>query len=189
MHILGQMLTLDSKSWVLGKEVAYGDEWLGNETIGKRESEITTHPTRTQEVSAIEPDWDYNTAKWRWDQSHFVRCILEGCRQAHSKPLNYGKLANIEKEEKEAPGKFLDSLRKVARGTQVKRDGLPITVEKRDASSGTALGHLSLPRLHVWSAKDHTTRETVPRGKGFRGQTLKTTRTEGARRSPSKLPY
>ena len=26
-------------------------------------------------------------------------------------PLNYGKLANIEQEEKEAPGKFLDRLR------------------------------------------------------------------------------
>ena len=40
---------------------------------------------------------------------HFV--ILEECRQAHSKPLNYGKLADIEQEEKEAPGKFLDRLR------------------------------------------------------------------------------
>ena len=29
-----------------------------------------------------------------------------------SKPLNYGKLADIEQEEKEAPGKFLDRLRK-----------------------------------------------------------------------------
>ena len=29
----------------------------------------------------------------------------------HTKPLNYGKLANIEQEEKEAPGKFLDRLR------------------------------------------------------------------------------
>ena len=28
-----------------------------------------------------------------------------------SKPLNYGKLADIEQEEKEAPGKFLDRLR------------------------------------------------------------------------------
>ena len=28
-----------------------------------------------------------------------------------SKPLNYGKLANIEQEEKEAPGKFLDRMR------------------------------------------------------------------------------
>ena len=28
-----------------------------------------------------------------------------------AKPLNYGKLANIEQEEKEAPGKFLDRLR------------------------------------------------------------------------------
>ena len=31
-------------------------------------------------------------------------------RQACAKPLNYGKLANIEQEE-EAPGKFLDRLR------------------------------------------------------------------------------
>ena len=46
--------------------------------------------------------------KGRWDQSHFVRCILEGLRQALAKPLNYGKLADIEQEEKEAPGKFLD---------------------------------------------------------------------------------
>ena len=29
----------------------------------------------------------------------------------HYKPLNYGKLADIEQEEKEAPGKFLDRLR------------------------------------------------------------------------------
>ena len=28
-----------------------------------------------------------------------------------AKPLNYGKLANIGQEEKEAPGKFLDRLR------------------------------------------------------------------------------
>ena len=28
-----------------------------------------------------------------------------------SKPLNYGKLANIEQKEKEAPGKFLDRVR------------------------------------------------------------------------------
>ena len=61
-------------------------------------------------ATTVEPDWDYNKAKGRWDQSHFVRCILEGLSQAHAKPLNYGKLANIEQEE-EAPGKFLDRLR------------------------------------------------------------------------------
>ena len=55
----------------------------------------------------IEPDWNYNTAKGRWDQSHFVRCILEGLRRACGKTLNYVKLANIDQEEKEAPGKFL----------------------------------------------------------------------------------
>ena len=47
-------------------------------------------------------------AKGRWDWSHFVRCVLEGLRQARAKPLNDAKLANIEQEEKEAPGKFLD---------------------------------------------------------------------------------
>ena len=44
------------------------------------------------------------------------------------------------------------------------------------------------PRLHVPSAKDHTGRETAPRGVGLRGRTLKTIRTEGARGSPHKLP-
>ena len=65
-------------------------------------------------VPTTEPDWDYNTAKGRWDQSHFLRCILEGLRQARAKPLNYGKSANTE-QEKEAPGKFLDRLREALR--------------------------------------------------------------------------
>ena len=47
--------------------------------------------------------------------SHFVRCVLEGLRQACAKPLNYGKLADIEQKEKEAPGKFLDRLREAPR--------------------------------------------------------------------------
>ena len=62
-------------------------------------------------------------------------------------------------------------------GTQVKRDGLAITVESRGTSSGIALRHLSHPWLHVQSTKDHTGRETAPRGVGFRGLTLKTIRT------------
>ena len=44
MYILGQTLTPDSKSRVLGKAVAYGDKWLGNESGRKREDEITTLP-------------------------------------------------------------------------------------------------------------------------------------------------
>ena len=51
-----------------------------------------------------------------------------------------------------------------------------------------ALRHLSRPRLHVRSAKDHTGRETAPRGVGLRGRTLKTITTEGARGSPHRLP-
>ena len=81
--------------------------------MGKREDEITALPTGSQAVPATEPDWDYNAAKGRWDQSYFVRCILEGLRQVCSKPLKYGKLTDIEQEEKEAPGKFLDRLREV----------------------------------------------------------------------------
>ena len=57
------------------------------------------------------------------------------------------------------------------RGTQVKRDGLAITVEKRGTSRGIALRHLSRPQLHVLSAKDHAGRETAPRGVGVRGRT------------------
>ena len=40
-----------------------------------------------------------------------IRCILEGLMQARAKPVNYGKLANLEQEEMEAPGKFLDRLK------------------------------------------------------------------------------
>ena len=74
------------------------------------------------------------------------------------------------------------------RGTQVKRDGLAITVEKRDTSNKIALRHLSHTWLQVWSTKDHTRKETALRGIGLRGQTLKTIKTEGALGSPHKLP-
>ena len=94
MYILGQTLTPDSKTRVLGKVFAYGDEWFGNESVGKREDKITALPTGDEVVPTIEPDWNYNTTKGRWDQSHFVRCILEGLRQTCTKPLNSGKLVN-----------------------------------------------------------------------------------------------
>ena len=64
------------------------------------------------------------------------------------------------------------------RGTQVKRKGLAITVERRGTSIGIALRHLGHPRLHVQSSRDHTERETVLRGVGFSGRTLKTIKTE-----------
>ena len=73
------------------------------------------------------------------------------------------------------------------RGTQVKRDGLAITVKGRDTSIGIALRHPSCTRLHVQSTKDHTGRETALRGIGLRGQTLKTIRTEGAQGSPHTI--
>ena len=100
MYILGQMLTYDSKTRVLGKAVAYGDEWLGNKSVGKREDKIATLPAGNQSVPTIEPDWDYNVAKAKWDQSHFVRCVLEGFRQACAKTLNYAKLANTDRKRR-----------------------------------------------------------------------------------------
>ena len=120
----------------MGKVVAYGDERFGNKSVGKREEEIATLPAGNQSVPTIEPDWDYNVAKAKWDQSHFVRCIIEGLRRACAKTLNYAKLANIEQEGKEAPGKFLDRLREALRrfteidpkyeeGKVILKDGFP----------------------------------------------------------------
>ena len=82
----------------------------------------------------------------------------------------------------------INSLRKMPRGAQVKRDGLAITVERRGTSSGIALRHLSRPGS--MSSLQRTTLEErlPPRGVGLQGQTLKTIRTEGARGSPHKLP-
>ena len=57
-YILGQTLTPESKTRVLGKAVAYGDEWLGNESVGNREDEIAALPNGNQAVPTIEPDWD-----------------------------------------------------------------------------------------------------------------------------------
>ena len=85
MYVLGQTLTPNSKTQVLGKVVAYGAEWFGSESVGQRQDEITTLPTGNQVVPTTESDWDYNTAKGRRDQSHFVRCVLVGLRQAHAK--------------------------------------------------------------------------------------------------------
>ena len=53
IYILGQMLTPSSKSQVWRNAVAYGDEWLGNESVGKRENEIAALPTGNQAVPTI----------------------------------------------------------------------------------------------------------------------------------------
>ena len=56
MYVLGQTLTPDSKIRVFGKAVAYGDEWFGNESVGKREDEITALSIGNQAVPTTEPD-------------------------------------------------------------------------------------------------------------------------------------
>ena len=95
MYIMGQLLTPGSKSRVLGKAVAYGDEWLGNKSVSKREDEIAALPTGNEAVPTIEPDWEYNTAEERWDQSHFVRCILEGLRQVRAKTFSSVQFSSV----------------------------------------------------------------------------------------------
>ncbi|MFS9599337.1 hypothetical protein, partial [Klebsiella variicola] len=42
MYTLRQMLTPDSKIQVLVKAIAYGDEWFGNESAGKRGDKMAT---------------------------------------------------------------------------------------------------------------------------------------------------
>ena len=76
------------------------DEWVSNESVVKRKDEIATVPIGNQVVPTVEPDWDYNVAKAKWDQSHFVRCVLEGFRQACAKTLNYAKLANTDRKRR-----------------------------------------------------------------------------------------
>ena len=79
-------------------------------------------------------------------------------------------------------------LKQPEKNAQRKRDGMAITVERRSTLSEIALRHLGCSWLHVWSVRDHTRGGIAPRGIGFRGRTLKTLKTEGARGSPHKLP-
>ena len=54
MYIVGQSLTPGSKSQVLGKAIAYGDEWLGNE-ISREEGERDSGP----------PHWESGSPNYR----------------------------------------------------------------------------------------------------------------------------
>ena len=53
-HVLGQTLIPDSKTWVLGESITFGDKWLERETGGKREHEIALLPTESQTVPTTE---------------------------------------------------------------------------------------------------------------------------------------
>ena len=55
VYVLGQTLTPDSRTRVLGEATTFGDEWLERETRGKREHEIALLPTRSQAVPITEP--------------------------------------------------------------------------------------------------------------------------------------
>ena len=65
----------------------------------------------SQVVPIAEPDWDCHKEKEKWQETHFINCIIEGLKKAQTKTLNYAKLADIEQGEKENPGRFLERLR------------------------------------------------------------------------------
>ena len=76
--------------------------------------------------------------------------------------------------------------KKMPRGTQVKRNGLAIIVERRSISSEIVLEHRSpILWLLFWSAKDHTGEETAPIGIGPSGQTPRTIKTDDALGPPT----
>ena len=111
MHVLGQTLTPDQRAQVWGEATAFGDEWFECEARGKREHEIALLPMGSQVVPIAEPDWDCHKEKEKWQETHFINCIIEGLKKAQTKTLNYAKLADIEQGEKENPGRFLERLR------------------------------------------------------------------------------
>ena len=71
--ILGQTLTPNSKTRVLGKALAYGDGWLGNKSVGRREDEIVNFPSENEAVPTIEPDGNYAMI---WLKEDGIRVIL-----------------------------------------------------------------------------------------------------------------
>ena len=54
MYVLGQMLTPDSKTRVLGVATTFGVEWLECESRGKREHKRALLPTGSQTVPTTE---------------------------------------------------------------------------------------------------------------------------------------
>ena len=96
MHVLGQMLTPNARARVLGEATTFGDEWLEQETKGKREHKIILLPTGSQAVPITEP-----------------LCQLQSWRsqaRVHAETSDCAKLTDIEQGEMKIPGKFLDRL-------------------------------------------------------------------------------
>ena len=118
----------------------------------------------------------------------WTKSVLNNLSQL-AQPVYYGREYEEKKERQKKTKELAEALVMAVRTIlkqpekNAQRDPgekrLAITVERRGTSSGIALRHLSCPRLHVWSARDHTGGETAPRNVSFRGRTFKTTRTEG----------
>ena len=89
--------------------VPYGDEWLGNESAGKKEDEIT--------ASSLGFRWSQlqnQTGTTTQLKEDGIRVILSDVflKDSGKHVLSlYDKLANMEQEKKEALAKFLDRLR------------------------------------------------------------------------------
>ena len=89
--------------------VPYGDEWLGNESAGKKEDEIS--------ASSLGFRWSQlqnQTGTTTQLKENGIRVILSDVflKDSGKHVLSlYDKLANMEQEKKEALAKFLDRLR------------------------------------------------------------------------------
>ena len=81
-----------------------------------------------------------------------------------------------------------NSLRKMPRRAQVKRDGFVITAERRGISSGIALRHLSHSQLYVGSVKNHTWGETALGGNRSQGSHSQGNRDWGCLGIPTQVP-
>ena len=145
-------------------------------------------------LTQLAPDILHKVLKWVYGPNQSLNTLLQLAQTVY-----YGREYEEKKERQKRTKEQAEALsmairtvlkqpEKNAQRDPGEKDGLAITVEGRGTSSKIALGHLSCPQLHVRSARDHTGGETALRSVGFRGWTLKTIRTEGARGSPHKLP-
>ena len=127
------------------------------------------------------PDIRHKLLKWAYGPNQSLDTLLKLVQTVY-----YGREYEEKKERQKRTKEQAEALamamktvlkqpEKISQRDPGEQDGLAITVESR-------------PRLHVWSVRDHTGRETAPRGIGFRDQALKTIWTEGAQESPHNLP-
>ena len=111
------------------------------------------------------PDIRHKLLKWAYGPNQSLDTLLKLVQTVY-----YGREYEEKKEKQKRTKEQAEALamamktvlkqpEKISQRDPGEQDGLAITVESR-------------PRLHVWSVRDHTGRETAPRRVGFRGWTF-----------------